>query len=59
MEYKKIINLWDNAPKQPSKLKTKNWIGLHDESQGVYNKDNQIRFKTSMFRSRVCHYSDV
>ena len=59
MEYKKIINLWDNTPKQPSKFKTKNWIGIHDKSRGVYNEDNQIRFKTSMFSSSLCDYSDV
>ena len=59
MEYKKIINLWDNTPKQPSKFKTKNWIGIHDKSREVYNEDNQIRFKTSMFSSSLCDYSDV
>ena len=33
---------------QQSKFKTKNWVQINDESQGAYNKDNQIRFKTSM-----------
>ena len=32
MEYPKIINLLDNAPNQPSKLKTKNWVQINDES---------------------------
>ena len=40
MEYKKIINLLDNTPKQPSKFKTKNWIEINDASRGNYNKDN-------------------
>ena len=25
----------------------------------MYNKDNQIRFKTSMLRSILCDYSDA
>ena len=40
MEYKKIINLLDNIPNQPSKFKTKNWIEIKDESRGTYNKQN-------------------
>ena len=32
---------------------------INDESQGKYNKDNQIRFKTSMLRSSLCDYSDA
>ena len=27
--------------------------------RGTYNKDNQIRFKTSMLRSSLCDYSDA
>ena len=40
MEYKKIINLLDNIPNQPSKFKTKNWIEIKDESRGTYNEQN-------------------
>ena len=40
MEHKKIINLLDNIPNQPSKFKTKNWIEIKDESRGTYNKQN-------------------
>ena len=40
MEYKKIINLLDNIPNQPSKFKTKNWIKIKDESRGTYNEQN-------------------
>ena len=46
MEYQKIISLLDNTPNQPSKFKTKNWVKINDESQGTYNKDNQIGFNT-------------
>ena len=50
MEYQKIINLLDNTPNQSSKFKTKNW---------TYDKDNQIRFKTSTLKSCSCDYSDA
>ena len=59
MEYHKILNLLYNTPNQVSKFKTKNWVKINDESRGTYNKDNQIRFKTSMLRSSLCDYSDV
>ena len=59
MEYQKIINLLDNTPNQPSKFRTRNCVGINNESRGTYNKDNQIRFKTSMLRSSLCDYSNV
>ena len=49
----------DNAPNQPSKFKTKNWIKINDESGATFNEDNQIRFKTSVLRSSLCDYSDT
>ena len=48
----------DNTPNQPSKFNTKNLVETIDESQGMYNKDNHIRFKTLMFSSTLCDYSD-
>ena len=57
MEYKKIINLLDNTPNQPTKFRTKHWIKINDESRGTFNKGNQIRFKTSMLRSSLCDYT--
>ena len=59
MKYQKIINLLYNKPYQPTKLRTKNWVKINDESQGTYNNDNQIRFKTSMLRSSLCDYSNA
>ena len=60
MECQKIINLLGNTPNQQSKFKTKNWVKINDESQGVYNENNQIRFKISkcfkMLRSSLCDY---
>ena len=40
-------------------MKTNNWVKINDESQGIYNKDNQIGFKTSMLRSSLCNYSNA
>ena len=34
IEYKKIINLLDNTPDQPSKFKTRDWVQINDESRG-------------------------
>ena len=49
----------DNKPNQLAKFRIKNCVEIKDESQGTYNKDNQIRFKTSMLRSSLCDYSDT
>ena len=59
MRYQKIINLLDNTANQPTRFKTKNWVEINDGSQGTYDEDNQIRFKTSMLRSSLCAYSDT
>ena len=48
MEYQKIINLLDNAPNQPAKFRTKNWVEVNDDVRGMYNTISQIKFKTSM-----------
>ena len=57
MEYKKIINSLNNAPNQPSKFKTKNWVDINDESQRTCTEENQIRCKTSVLISRLGDYS--
>ena len=59
MEYQKVINLLDNTPNQPTKCRTKNWVEINDDSDGKYNTNSQIKFKTSMLRSHLCDYSDV
>ena len=37
MEYQKIIHLLENAPDQPSKFITKNWLEINDVSRGTYD----------------------
>ena len=59
MEYQKIINLLDNTSNQPSKLRTKNWVEVNDESRGTYNTNSQIKFKTIMLKSSLREYSDA
>ena len=60
MEYQKKANLIDdNTINQPSKFRTRNWIGINDESRGVYNVNSQIKFKTTILKSSLCDYSDA
>ena len=58
MEYQKKIDLLDDTTNQPSKIRTRKWIKMNDESKGRYDNSN-IRFKTSMMRSNLCGYSDL
>ena len=49
----------DNTPNQPTKFTTLNWVEIKDDSRRTYNTNSQFKFKTSMFRSSLCDYSDV
>ena len=59
MEYYKVRNLLDNTPNQPSKFRTKNHVEINDDSQGTYDTNSQIKFKTSILKSSLCDYSDA
>ena len=59
MEYQKIANLFNDESNKPSKLRTRNWVGINDESRGEYSSDKLIRFKTVMLRSSLCDDSDA
>ena len=59
MEYQKMINLLDNTPNQATKFRTKNWVEINNDARGTHNKDNQIKFKTSLLKSSLCDYSDA
>ena len=48
-----------NTPNQPTKFRTENWIKINDEPCGTYNTNSQIKFKTSVLRSSLCHNSDA
>ena len=59
MKYEKTANLIDHTSNQPSKFRTKNLVEINDESRGVYDVNNQIKFKTTMLKSSLCDYSDA
>ena len=59
MEYKKIANLIDDTPNQPSKFRRKNWVEIDDESKESYGTGSDIKFKTTMLRSNLCDYADA
>ena len=58
----KITNLLGTTPDEVSGFITKKWIEVHDQSfnaEGRYRRSKQIRFKTSMLRSNLGHFSDA
>ena len=59
MEYQKITNLLDTTSDKITRLITKKWIEVHDQSRGSCNINKQIRFETPMLRSGLCDYSDA
>ena len=44
MKYQRIINLLDNSPNQPARLRTKNWVEINYYVHGKYNTKSQIKF---------------
>ena len=62
MEYQKITNLLVTTLDEVPRFITKKWVELCDQSGGTddrYKPNKQIRFKTSMLRSGLCHFSDA
>ena len=57
MEYKK--KLLDNISNQSSNFRTKYWVEINDESSGVYNTNNQIKFRTTMLNPSLCDYNNA
>ena len=51
--------LLDNTKNEQSKLRTRNWAEINDESPGTHKASNQIKFEVSVIRSNVCDYSDA
>ena len=54
MKYSKISDWLHNEITQPSKFKTKNWVKINHDARGTCNTNNQIKFKTTMFKSSLC-----
>ena len=57
MEYQKVVNLLEGKSDNLSKLRTRNWVEINDESRGNY-ANSDIRFKTTMLRSNLCDHAD-
>ena len=59
---KSYTNFLHKAPDEVPRFVTKKWIEVHDHSGNAedrYKPREQIRFKTSMLRSVLCHFSDA
>ena len=54
-----IYILLENTPNHLTKFRTKNWPYTNDDACRTYQKDRQIKFKTSMLKSSLCDYSDA
>ena len=59
MEYQRIANFLNEESNKPSKLRTRNWVGINGDRRGAYSPNKKIRFKTIMLRTSLCDYSDV
>ena len=61
MEFQKIANFLDTTPddKDLPRFVTKKWIEVYDQSEKNYSPNKEIRIKTSMLRSDLCHFSDA
>ena len=60
MEFQKIVNLLDTTSdeKYLPRFITKKCIEIYDQSEKNYSVNKEIRIKTPMLRSELCHFSD-
>ena len=60
MGYNKITNLLGKLGKDEIPKFTRiKWIEIFDQSNGTYNKNKDIRFKTNQLRNDLCDFNDV
>ena len=61
MEFQKIVNLLDTTSdeKDLPTFVTKKWIVVYDQPGKNCNVSKEIRIKTPMLRSDLCHFSDA
>ena len=45
--------------KSSLKLRTKNCVEINDDTRGMYNKNSQVKVKTSMMQSSLYGYSNA
>ena len=59
MGYNKITNLLGKLDKDEiPKFTTIKWIEIFDQSNGTYNKNKDIRFKTNQLRNDLCDFNE-
>ena len=58
MEYQKIANSLKAETNQSYTFRTRNWLEINDEARGTYSPNKQVKFKTSLLRSKLCDYGD-
>ena len=54
METQKIVNLLNGSDNENSKLATKNWYIIYNESKGNYSLKNQINIFKNSLESSLC-----
>ena len=60
MGYNKITNLLGKSDKDEiPKFTTIKWIDFFDQSNGTYNPNKDIRFKTPQIRDDLCGFNDA
>ena len=60
MGYNKITNLLGKLDKDElPKFTTIKWIEIFDQSNGTYNPNKDIRFKTPQIRDNLCDFNDA
>ena len=59
MKFNKINNLLGPVHFKVPRFITNKWIEVQSQSGSTYKTSKPIRFKTSMFRSDLCDYSDA
>ena len=60
MGYNKITNLLGKLDKDETpKFTIIKWIEIFDQSNGTYNKNKDIRFKTNQLRNDLCDFNDA
>ena len=59
MEHKKITSLLGKTTLELPRFVTEQWVEIFDRSDGSYNLNKDIRFKTSQLRSDLCDFNDA
>ena len=59
MGYNKITNLLGKTTEEIPKFTTVKWVEIFDQSNGSYNHNKNIRFKTPQLRSDLCDFNEA